>query len=75
MLPIKVIIASAKPNCCEFGRVNFFDMNYSFQNDKLSLCEMDTCLHLNRNNAKVISTILTVVTFVAAISVIAKAIK
>lgn len=50
-------------------------MNYSLQNDKLSLCEKDTCLHLNGNNAKVISTILTVITFVAAISAIAKAIK
>ncbi|RXG22800.1 hypothetical protein DSM00_1903 [Leeuwenhoekiella aequorea] len=50
-------------------------MNYSFQNDKLSLCKMDTCLHLNGDNAKVISTILTVVTFVAAVSAVAKAIK
>jgi len=50
-------------------------MNYSFQNDRLSLCEKDTCLHLKGNNAKVISTILTVVTFVAAVSAIAKAIN
>lgn len=50
-------------------------MNYSFQNDKLSFCKKDTCLHLNGNNTKVISTIFTVVTFMAAISAIAKAIK
>ncbi|RXG11784.1 hypothetical protein DSM02_4017 [Leeuwenhoekiella polynyae] len=50
-------------------------MNYSFQNDKLSLCEKDTCLHLNGNSARVISTIFTVVTFVAAITAITKAIK
>ncbi len=50
-------------------------MNYSYQNDRLSLCKKDTCLHLKGGNARVISTILTVVTFVAAVSAIAKAIR
>ncbi|MEC7265188.1 MAG: hypothetical protein VXW38_15720 [Bacteroidota bacterium] len=50
-------------------------MKYSIQNDRVSLCNKDTCLHVKGESAKVISSMLTLVTIVVTISAIAKAIK
>ncbi|MEL6304940.1 MAG: hypothetical protein AAFQ20_09150 [Bacteroidota bacterium] len=50
-------------------------MKYSIGNDRVSLCEKGTCLHLKGDTAKVISTMVALFVLVAVGSNIVRAIR
>ncbi len=50
-------------------------MNYSYENDQVTLCQENTCLSLRGDNAQIVSNIITVVAFVVGIAAIAKALR